>query len=127
MPDEVIDLTATEPSAEPPALPEGALGLQQLLVGSKTVKDNTMKKLYSADKEAIVAWRIKRKQYLKDIKEHNAGHAIKLRVRPVKDFVDDVIWNAVSKKKLLPHHRTGRREPANHIQCAHYFTGTKAM
>ena len=122
--DPVIDLTITEPSPNPPALPEGTLGLQQLLIGSKTLKENTMAKLYTADKDEIIAWRIKRKRYLREISDHNAGHAIKLTARPVKDFVDPVIWNAVSRKKLHNRHKTKRGQPANHEQCAHYFTGT---
>ena len=122
----VIDLTESEPSAQPPTLPDGTLGLQQLLIGSKTLKVVSMDKLYSANPDTIVAWRIKRKHYLKQVAEHNAGHAIKLNPQPVKDFVDEVIWNAVSKKKLLPQHRTKKGEPANHVQCAAYFTGTGA-
>ena len=120
----VIDLTGAEPSATPPTLPDGTLGLQQLLIGSKTLKFISMDKLYSANPDTIVAWRIKRKRYLKQVAEHNAGHAIKLTPQPVKDFVDEVIWNAVSKKKLLKEHRTKKGEPANHVQCAAYFTGT---
>ena len=83
-----------------------------------------MAKLYSADKDAIIAWRIKRKRYLKDISSYNAGHAIKLRVRPIKDFVDEVIWNSISRKKLHAHHRTGRHQTPNHVQYTHYFAGT---
>lgn len=124
-PEENVDTAeAVEPSAEPPKLAEGAMGLQQLLIGSKTLRVITMDKLYSANKDAIITWRIKRKHYLKQVTEHNAGHAIKLEARPVKEFVDEVIWNAVSKKKLLDHHKTGKGKPANHKQCAAYFTGT---
>ena len=105
-----------EPDPGPPALPEGALGLQQLLMGGTDVKKNEMDILYSASEKAILEWRSKRKRYLKKIREHNAGHAIKLEARPVKDFVDELIWNAISKTKLLPQHRTKQGEDANHIQ-----------
>ena len=120
----VVDPTSAEPSAQPPVLPEGTLGLQQLLIGSKTLKENKMDTLYSANDEKIMAWRLKREEYIKGIREHNAGHAIKLSIRPVKDFVDEVIWNAVSRKKLKEEHKTARGKPANHVQCAAYFTGT---
>ena len=85
---------------------------------------NEMDMLYSASEKAILDWRSKRKRYLKMVREHNAGHAIKLQARPVKDFVDELIWSAISKKKLLVQHRTKRGEDANHKQCAHYFAGT---
>ena len=123
---EVVDLTESEPSAEPPVLPDGTLGLQQLLIGSKTLKVLTMDKLYSANSDAIMEWRIKRKRYLKQVAAHNSANAIKLDTRPVRDFVDEVIWNAVSKKKLKAEHRTVKGAPANHVQCAAYFTGTGA-
>ena len=113
-----------EPDPGPPALQDGALGLQQLLMGGTDVKKNEMDTLYSASKQAILSWRSKRKRYLKKVREHNAGHAIKLEARPVKDFVDELIWNTISKKKLHAHHRTKKGEDANHVQCAHYFAGT---
>ena len=112
-----------EPDPGPPLLGEGALGLQQLLMGSKEAKDITMHTLYSASTTAIRAWRRKRKAYLKEVRIYNAGHAIKRSVRPVKDFVDEVIWEAVSKKKLHPHHRTQKRQDPNHVECANYILG----
>ena len=112
-----------EPDPGPPLLGEGALGLQQLLMGSKEAKEITMSTLYSASPSAIKAWRRKRKAYLKEVRIYNAGHAIKRGIRPVKDFVDEVIWEAVSKKKLHPHHRTHKRQDPNHIECANYFLG----
>ena len=80
-------------------------------MGSKEAKEITMHTLYSASPTAIKEWRRKRKAYLKEVRIYNAGHAIKRAVRPVKDFVDEVIWEAVSKKKLHPHHRTHKRHP----------------
>ena len=92
-------------------------------MGSKEAKEITMSTLYSASPTAIKAWRRKRKAYLKEVRIYNAGHAIKRSVRPVKDFVDEVIWEAVSKKKLHPHHRTQKRQDPNHVECANYILG----
>ena len=74
--------------------------------------------------EKIIEWRPERKKYLKHMKSHNDGHAIKLTVRPVRDFVNEVVWEAVSRKKLKSDHRTKRGEEPNHAKCAEYFTGT---
>ena len=112
-----------EPGAGPPVLEDGAMGLQQLLIGGKTVKDNTMPMCYSASADAILKWRPLRKRYLRSIRTHNATNAIKLQARPVRDFVDKVIWEAVSIKKLKPHHRTKPRQDPNHIECRNYFIG----
>ena len=108
----------------PPKLQEGSLGLQQLIMEGKPAKENSMKMLYSVAPKAIIAWRILRKQYLRWVRGYNASHAVKLTVRPVRDFVDPTLWAAVSRKKLLPHHRTGKNEDPNHVECANYFCGT---
>ena len=81
-----------------------------------------MDTLHSVDSDQIIDWRVKRKAYLKGIRGHNAGHAIKLAVRPVRDFVNPTLWEAVSRKKLLPHHRTKCGEDPNHEQCTNYFS-----
>ena len=62
------------------------------------------------------------------VRGYNTGHAIKLAIRPIRDFVDATLWMAVSQKKLMDEpgkrHRTKPGQDANHRECTNYFAGT---
>lgn len=77
--------------------------------------------MISLREETWTAWRDERHEYLIAVREHNDCSPIQLKPVPLRSRVASSLWRTVSKRKLLPHHRTGVGEEPNHEQVLNFF------